>query len=99
MKRIDQATLARLQALKAVDVLGSVADFAKEDPTFIPVQDPTTTRWHVTAVGGEFELLLTGSKFWDTRAQVGGGGGVDLVMHLTRTNFRGAVSELLRRGL
>lgn len=99
MKRVDRTTLARLQALPAVDVVLCLADFAKEDPTFQPVHSHSTTRWHVTAAGIEYELLLTGSKFWDTRAQVGGGGAIDLVMHLVRTDFRGAVSELLRRGL
>lgn len=99
MKRVNRATLERLQALTAVDVVLSLADFAKEDPTFEPVHSHSTTRWHVTIAGSEYELLLTGPKFWDTRAGIGGGGAIDLVMHLTRTDFRAAVADLVRRGL
>lgn len=99
MKRVDRETLARLQALPAVDVVQRIADFAKEDPTFHPITSRATTRWHVAAGGNEHELLLTGPKFWDTRAQVGGGGAVDLMMHLARTDFRSAVAELVRLGL
>lgn len=99
MKRVGQDILGRLQALSAVDVVLSLADFAKEDPTFEPVQSRLTTRWHVTIAGSEYELLLTGPKFWDTRAGVGGGGAIDLAMHLTGSDFRAAVAELVRRGL
>ena len=99
MKRVGQDTLGRLQALPAVDVVLKLADFAKEDATFEPVQSQLTTRWHVTVAGSEYELLLTGPKFWDTRAGVGGGGAIDLAMHLTGSDFRAAVAELVRRGL
>lgn len=54
-------------------------------------------RWHATAAGRGFELLLCGPKFFDTRARTGGGGAVDLAMHLWATNFRGAVSLLRQR--
>lgn len=99
MSRVNRATLERLQTLSAVDVVLCLADFAKEDLTFRPVHSHSTRRWYVTAAGVEYELLLTGPKFWDTRAQVGGGGAIDLAMHLARTDFRGAVRELVRRGL
>ena len=99
MKKVDKATLARLQALTALDVVQSLADFAKQDSTFTPVGIRSTTRWHVRVADNEYELLLTGPKFWDTRAQLGGGGAVDLAMHLCGIDFRTAVRELLRRGL
>lgn len=99
MNRVDKQTLARWQALPAVEVVLSVADYAKEDPTYRPLTGRSTTRWHVTFAQSEFELLLTGPKFWDTRAKVGGGGAVDLLMHLTGDDFRGAVNALHARGL
>jgi hypothetical protein len=99
MKRLDQVTLARWQALPAAEMLLSVADHAKEDRTYKPIEGRTTTRWHATVNGSEFELLLTGPKFYDTRAKSGGGGAIDLLMHLTRSDFRGAVRLLQTRGL
>jgi hypothetical protein len=42
----------------------------------------------------EFELLLTGPKFWDTRMEVGGGGAIDLACHLAGCSFKAAVRLL-----
>lgn len=99
MKRLEPAALTRWQSLPAVEVLLALADFAKEDSTFRPIQSRSTTRWHARVAHDEFELLLTGPKFWDTRAQVGGGGAVDLAMHLMRKDFKSAARELQERGL
>jgi|ERR1019366_8020909 hypothetical protein len=88
--RIDAAVLLRWQHLDAAVVVAAIADHAKEDGTFRPTKNPATSRWHVTVSGSEFELLLTGTKFWDTRARTGGGGAVDLAMHLGGMDFKRA---------
>ena len=94
MRPVPEATLARWRALNAVDVLVALADHAKRDPTFIPVKQPGSSRWHACLGGVEFELVLTGAKFWDTRANGGGGGAIDLVLHLTGGDFKKAVAIL-----
>jgi hypothetical protein len=76
--------------------LRALADHAKPDPTFDPIKDPGTTRWHARVGVREYELLLTGPKFFDTRAGKGGGGAVDLAMHLLRLDFKSAVATLRR---
>lgn len=96
--RVDKSLLC-WQSLPAVDVLAAIADHAKQDPTFHPLKSSETTRWHASCGGREFELLLTGAKFWDTRTSVGGGGAIDLAMHLAETGFKGAVKRLKERGL
>lgn len=80
-------------------ILAALADHAKKDVSFVPVKDGGTERWHATVRGKEFELLLTGAKFFDTRAEKGGGGAVDLACHLFGTDFRGAVAFLRQKGL
>ncbi|MNK89747.1 hypothetical protein D3C87_1097660 [compost metagenome] len=96
---MDKSILARWHALPSGDVLMVLADFAKLDQSFVPVKNSGTTRWHASCNGRDFELLLTGTKFWDTRAKTGGGGAVDLAMHLAATDFKGAVRHLRARGL
>lgn len=91
---MDNSKLSRWRSLDLVGVLPAVADHAKRDLTYAPAKDPRTQRWHVSAGGQDFELLVTGAKFWDTRAGVGGGGAIDLVMHLNTLNFRAAVRKL-----
>lgn len=92
--RINNTALLRWQQLDAREVLLAIADHAKQDGTFEPAKDRNATRWHVSTGGAEFELLLTGPKFWDTRVRVGGGGAVDLVMHLMDSNFKHACNVL-----
>jgi hypothetical protein len=92
--RIDNTVLARWRELDAAVVLAAIADHAKEDRTFAPTKNPATSRWNATVGGREFELLLTGPKFWDSRSTTGGGGAVDLVMYLVGTDFARATRML-----
>ena len=97
--RVDNKVLDRWQQLDASKVLLAVADYAKEDGSFVPAKNAATTRWHARVRQSEFELLLTGPKFWDTRFNRGGGGAVDLVMHLHECHFKPAAAFLTERGL
>lgn len=96
---VDNLVLERWRGMDAIAVLRAVADHLKQDLTFRPVKSLHTTRWHVNAGGYNFELLVTGPKFHDTRAGLGGGGAVDLVIHLFHLNFKQAVSLLRDKGL
>ena len=98
-RRVDQAQLQRWRELDAAEVLLSLAEYAKRDSTFIPVRNQMTSRWHATVEGRNFEMLCTGPKFWDTRAEKGGGGAVDLVMHLSNVDFRTATGILRAKGI
>ena len=90
---MDKLSSAAWRDASIGDLLPRVSNYAKRDVSFAPVADPRTERWHVQA-NGEFELLVTGPKFWDTRARKGGGGAIDLVMHLWGYNYRTALRRL-----
>lgn len=74
--------------------LASIAAMVKSDVTFVPTKDPRTHRWHVCTERGDYEILTTGSKWFDTRARTGGGGAIDLAMHILDLSFVGAVRRL-----
>lgn len=95
--KVDAGELERYRSLACEDVLLKIADYVKADATFTPIRDSHTHRWHLQAGGRDYELLSTGPKFYDTRAKRGGGGAIDLVMHLHRLDFKQAVAML--RGL
>jgi hypothetical protein len=97
MPKVDAEELSRWRAIPANTVLALLADYAKPDPTFTPIKYQATTRWHATVAGRDYELLLCGPKFFDTRTKAGGGGAIDLAMHLWRTDFRGAIAVLRQR--
>ena len=94
---MDNSILKRWRSLDAVGVVSALADYAKRDPSFSPIKSINTERWHVSMGGRDFELLLTGPKFWDTRESAGGGGAVDLAMHLAGLRFKDAVRLLVER--
>jgi hypothetical protein len=95
VSKIDEADLVRWRELPASKLLVLVANHVKRDTTFVPINGKFTERWHANVAGREFELITDGPKFFDTRAKKGGGGGVDLVMHLFGHEFR-AASKFLR---
>ncbi|WP_213959915.1 hypothetical protein [Variovorax sp. dw_954] len=96
---VDNSALERWRNLDSAHVLGVIADFAKRDAEYVPTKSALSTRWHATVGGRDFEILCTGAKFLDTRANKGGGGAVDLVMHLTDSDFKAAAKVLRSRGL
>jgi len=91
--------LERWRSLPAAQVAMAISTYAKVDPTYVPTADRRTQRWNIEFDGRQFELLTTGNKFWDTRAAIGGGGGLDLAIHVLGCTFRGAVARLRERGL
>lgn len=97
-KLVDDLTLEQWRTLDVLDVLEKLGCYAKRDVSFVPIKAKNTLRYHVNANGAEWELLVTGPKFWDTRREKGGGGAVDLTMHLFKLDFKNAV-QFLRRAL
>jgi hypothetical protein len=97
-RSFNQATLTRLREMTSEDALTLLAIHCKADPTFHPVKQMNTRRWHALTTGGEFEILTTGVKWLDTRANKGGGGAIDLAMHVLELSFVDAVKALVARG-
>ncbi|CAD7742221.1 MULTISPECIES: hypothetical protein [Xanthomonas] len=86
--------LARLRDMPVPEALDALGLYWKRDPDFRPLKDKATVRINVSIGGGVVELLATGPKWFDTRADQGGGGAIDLAVHLLRLNFVSAVKRL-----
>ncbi|MGH8207143.1 MAG: hypothetical protein ACRETK_10230 [Steroidobacteraceae bacterium] len=93
-RAFSPAILASLRELPTEVVLARLALDFKTDPTFAPVKDAGTRRWHAHTTQGDFEILTTGPKWYDTRARKGGGGAIDLAMHVLGLSFVEAVKRL-----
>ncbi|MDU4225341.1 MAG: hypothetical protein E7I20_05540 [Streptococcus sp.] len=85
--------LARLRDMPVSDALDALGLYWKRDPDFRPIKDKATVRLNVSIGGGGVELLVTGPKWYDTRAEKGGGGAIDLAMHVLRLDFVSAVKR------
>jgi hypothetical protein len=96
-KSFRTATLQHLRQTPSDVALRSLAIFCKADSSYHPIKDATSRRWHVRTGYGEFEILTTGVKWYDPRAKVGGGGAIDLAMHILQGSFVDAVKILAAR--
>jgi hypothetical protein len=72
----------------------AISTVVKADTTFVPAKDARTRRWNVCTERGDYEILTTGGKWYDTRAKIGGGGAIDLTMHVLGLSFVDAVKRL-----
>jgi hypothetical protein len=90
-------TLVHLREIPSDMALRSLAIFCKADASYHPIKDSNGRRWHVRTESGEFEILTTDVKWYDPRAKVGGGGAIDLAMHILRVSFVDAVKILAAR--
>jgi len=97
-KRFDPALLAKLRSMTPQQTLDRLGLHWQRDPDFRPQKDPRTARLYVTVGSSVFELVVTGVRWYDTRAERGGGGAIDLAMHLLRLSFVDAVKRLSQDG-
>lgn len=93
VQRAREAPLAK--------VLAHICDYVKEDHDYTPA-DPASgsRRFHVNCCKRDFRLILTGEKWLDElvdrqSANRGGGGAIDLAMHLKGITFVQAVRVCL----
>lgn len=87
--------LTKLREMPVTEALDLVGLAWKRDQDFKPVKDLLTVRLHVPVGGQIIEFLVTGTRFFDAGASTGGGGAIDLIMHIFRLDFVSAVNRLL----
>jgi len=87
-------SIERLRALPPWKVFEKLGLYAKPDNSYKP-KDGQAQRFHISLESGEvLELIVKGHKWFDTRSAKGGGGAIDLVMHLYDEAFPQAVRRL-----
>lgn len=95
-KRFDESMLATLREQSVSDTVAMIGLYAKIDPDFQPTKkNPYTKRLYISVGNSVTELIVTGSKWFDTRMNKGGYGGIDLTMHLFKEPFADAVNRLV----
>ena len=87
--------LEQVRAVPLGPALQSLGYHVAIDRDFTPAKDARSERWIISGTGGvSSELVVTGIKWFDVRCARGGGGVVDLVMHLESLSFVAAVKRL-----
>ena len=86
--------LSSVRAMSLEVAVERIGFYRALDRSFVPAKDEATQRWVVSGPQGEWELLVTGPKWYDVRVGKGGGGAIDLAMHLTGRSFVDVVKTL-----
>ena len=73
----------------------AISTTINSDSTFVPTKDLRTRRWSICTERGDYEILTTGCKCYDTRAKVCGGDAIDLVMQVLSPTFVDGVKRLI----
>ena len=53
---VDNSELARWQSLDAAMVLRALADYAKEDLSYVPRLNTRSSRWQASVAGNDLEI-------------------------------------------
>ena len=97
-KRFTEEQLESLRAMPLEQALRKLDLYFTRDPDYHPRKNSSGVRLNVSVGGRVFEILVTGIRWYDTREKKGGGGAIDLAMHLLDLDFRVAVKKLLACG-
>lgn len=92
--RFDQNAVLRARLLSIEESLSRLGLYWKEDRDFHPLKDSATKRLYISIGNRVVELLVTNLKWYDVTAKHGGGGAIDLAMHLCATDFVTAMKSL-----
>lgn len=91
---VERANVLRaLPLLKALDAVGA---YVKRDESYVPVKNRDSSRYHISVNNQDYELLIGPQKWFDTRTGTGGGGAIDLMMHVYSEPFNKALRRLDR---
>lgn len=93
-RSFDELMLEQLRRMPSDQVLRRLAIHLKPDRTYVPRKTPESRRWHLLTERGDFEILTTGNRWFDTHERRGGGSAIDLAMHLLGVSFVEAVKRL-----
>lgn len=98
-KRFPESLVERVRTIPLQRALEGLGFFVSRDGAFQPRKNARTEAVFVTDSAGVHELILTGEKWFDKLENVGGGGAIDLVMHLKGVSFSKAVRLLAKEVL
>jgi hypothetical protein len=96
-RSFDDAKLSRLRGGFVTDALTRLGLHWKIDSDFQPTKNAKTKRLYVSVGSCVAELLLTDQKWYGVRSERGGGGYLDLAMHLSSLDIVRAVKVLTAR--
>lgn len=94
--RFDDELITRFRVMtveKAALLLGL---YCKKDLHYESTTHKNSTCYHISKDGEVFEVIVTQLKWFSTRRGIGGGGAIDLTMHLYGEPFKAALDRLIK---
>lgn len=91
----SQSELNRLRAMSVEATLKLFNLPFRVDEDYRSYKNTDSKKLIVTIDSRQVELIITGEKWYDVESKRGGGGAIDLTMHLFREPFKAAAKRLI----
>ena len=97
-KKFSDEELKRLREMPLLKALDALELHYQHDPDYKPRKSQESMRVIVSVKDLVYTLQLTGMRWYDMHSKDGGGGAIDLTMHLMQCDFFHA-AKLLQKSL
>lgn len=97
-KRFSEEELQRLREVPLLKALDALELHYQHDPDYKPRKSQESMRVIVSVKDLVYTLQFTGMRWYDMHSKEGGGGAIDLTMHLMQCEFLQA-AKLLQKSL
>lgn len=91
---IDPDLVSRLRSLPVEKMARILGLHFKQDKSYEPTKFPNSKCYHISLENQVFEIIVTGLKWYSVHRKFGGGGAIDLTMHIFNDSFTRAYNRL-----
>lgn len=92
--RFDEELVTRFRVMTVEQTARILGLYCKQDKNYESTAHRNSKCYHISKDGEVFEIIVTQLKWYSTHRRYGGGGGIDLTMHLYGETFKAALTRL-----
>lgn len=92
--RFDKDLIARFRMMSVEQTALTLGLYCKQDKEYRSTTHKHSSCFHISKDSEVFEIITTELKWYSTHRGCGGGGGIDLAMHLFGECFKAALLRL-----
>lgn len=93
-KAFDEELITRFRVMTVEQTARVLGLYCKQDKDYESSHYRNSKCFHISKDGEVFEIIVSQLKWYSTHRRFGGGGGIDLTIHLYGESFKAALTRL-----
>ncbi|KPY55670.1 hypothetical protein [Pseudomonas amygdali] len=93
-KSFDDELITRFRVMTVEQIARILGLYCKQDKEYESSHYRNAKCFHISKDGEVFEIIVSQLKWYSTHRRCGGGGGIDLTMHIFGESFKAALTRL-----